>query len=197
MAGRPITRAKKAAADERRAERAANGGKRTVRNPTPAKKVAAKKAAAQEALAKGEELDFGGFTKQTWADWVDEFCRTGRQDLACKKAGIPRQTVYRRTRQDVEFEALVKEVRDMTLESLEDAAIRRARDGVLEPNYNRFGDLIGHTRKYSDSLLQFMLIHGRPEKYRPKKDVDLNIGSNPASKPPTINLVLNRPQKAD
>lgn len=192
MAGRPKTRAKKAVAEERRAERAANGGKRTVRNPTPATKVAAKKEAAAQALANGEELDFGGFTKQTWANWMEEYMSTGRQDRACKATGIPRQTVYRRTRQDIEFEKLVKEVKEMTMDSLEDAAIRRARDGVLEPNYNRFGDLIGHTRKYSDGLLQFMLIHGRPDKYRPKKDIDLNLGSNPASKPPVINLTLNR-----
>src|SRR5690606_12660691 len=120
------------------------------RNPTPATKVAAKKAAIEEALANGEELDFGDFPKSIWAAWMNEFAATGRQDLACKKSGIPRQTVYRRTRQDATFAAYVQEVRDMTMDSLEDAAIRRARDGVLEPDYNRFGEIVGHTRKYSD-----------------------------------------------
>ncbi len=196
MAGQPKTRAKKQIADARRAEREANGGKRIVRNPTPASKVAAKKAAAEEALANGEELEFGGYTKATWSTWMEEFARTGRQDRACKKAGIPRQTVYRRTRQDATFAAYVQEVREMTMDSLEDAGIRRARDGWLEPQYFK-GELQGYVRKYSDSLLQFMLIHGRPEKYRPKKDVDLNIGSNPASKPPVINLTLNRPSKTE
>ena len=126
MAGQPKTRAKKKVLEERRAERAANGGKRTVRNPTPAKKVVAKKEAAEQALANGEELDFADFTKATWNTWLEEFARTGRQDIACKKSSIPRQTVYRRTRQDVEFGKLVQEIKDMTMDSLEDAAIRRA-----------------------------------------------------------------------
>ena len=191
MAGQPKTRAKKKVLAERRADRAANGGKRTVRNPTPAKKVAAKKEAAAKATANGEELDFGDFTKATWETWLHEFARTGRQDLACKKASIPRQTVYRRTRQDVEFGKIVQEIRDMTMDSLEDAAIRRARDGVLEPQYFK-GELQGYVRKYSDGLLTFMLTHGRPDKYRPKKEVELS--TNPAATPPTINLTLNRPK---
>lgn len=191
MAGQPKTRAKKKVLAERRAERAANGGKRTVRNPTPATKVAAKKEAAAEALANGEELDFGDFTKATWEVWINEFVRTGRQDKACKAAGIPRQTVYKRTRQDVEFGKFVQEVRDMTMDSLEDEAIRRARDGWNEPQYFK-GELQGFVRKYDSGLLTFMLMHGRPEKYRPKKEVELS--TNPSAKPPTINLTLTRPK---
>lgn len=191
MAGQPKTRAKKKVLAERRAERAANGGKRTVRNPTPATKVAAKKEAAAKATANGEELDFADFTKGTWEVWINEFVRTGRQDKACKVSGIPRQTVYKRTRQDVEFGKFVQEVRDMTMDSLEDEAIRRARDGWNEPQYFK-GELQGFVRKYDSGLLTFMLMHGRPEKYRPKKEVELS--TNPAAKPPTINLTLTRPK---
>lgn len=192
MAGQPKTRAKKARQAANRAAVEANGGKRIVRNPTPAEKRKAKKEAATEALANGEELDFADFTKATWEAWINEFVRTGRQDKACKVAGIPRQTVYKRTRQDVEFGKFVQEVRDMTMDSLEDEAIRRARDGWNEPQYFK-GELQGFVRKYDSGLLTFMLTHGRPDKYRPKKDVELSV--NPASQPPTINLVLNRPQK--
>lgn len=191
MAGQPKTRAKKKVLAERRAERAANGGKRTVRNPTPAKKVDAKKEAAAKAIANGEELDFADFTKATWEVWINEFVRTGRQDKACKVSGIPRQTVYKRTRQDIEFGKFVQEVRDMTMDSLEDEAIRRARDGWNEPQYFK-GELQGFVRKYDSGLLTFMLMHGRPEKYRPKKEVELS--TNPSATPPTVNLTLNRPK---
>ena len=191
MAGQPKTRAKKAKLAENRAAVAANGGKRITRNPTPATKVAAKKEAAAKAVANGEELDFGDFTKATWEVWINEFVRTGRQDKACKVSGIPRQTVYKRTRQDVEFGKFVQEVRDMTMDSLEDEAIRRARDGWNEPQYFK-GELQGFVRKYDSGLLTFMLMHGRPEKYRPKKEVELS--TNPAAKPPTINLTLTRPK---
>lgn len=190
MAGKPITRAKKQVADARRKEREANGGKRIVRNPTPAKKREAKKQAAAEAVAKGESLDFAGFTRTTWQEFMAEYMRTGRQDLACKKSGIPRETVYKRTRQDVEFAKLMEEAREICMSSLEDAAIRRARDGWLEPQFFK-GELQGYVRKYSDSLLQFMLIHGKPDKYRPKKEVELGV--NTGAPPPTINLTLNRP----
>lgn len=192
MAGQPKTRAKKARQAANRAAVEANGGKRIVRNPTPAAKRAAKKAAADEAIAKGEELDFGGYTKESWEVFINEFVRTGRQDKACKVSGIPRETVYKRTRNDAEFHKFVQEVRDMTMDSLEDEAIRRARDGWNEPQYFK-GELQGFVRKYDSGLLTFMLTHGRPDKYRPKKDVELSV--NPASQPPTINLVLNRPQK--
>lgn len=194
MAGKPITRAKKQVADARRAERAANGGKRIIRNPTPAKKREEKKAKAAEAIANGNEVDFAGFTKETWRDFMEEYMRTGRQDKACKKSGIPRQTVYKRTRQDVDFAALMEEARNICMDSLEDAAIRRSRDGWLEPQYFK-GELQGYVRKYSDSLLQFMLVNGRPEKYRPKKESDITLTTDPAKAAPIINLTLNRPAK--
>ena len=193
MAGKPITRAKKALAEKRREEVAANGGKRIVRNPTPAKKVAAKKAAAAEATAKGEELDYAGYTAAAWREFMGEYMKTGRQDKACKKSGIPRETVYKRTRADVPFKALMDEARDICMDSLEDAAIRRSRDGWLEPQYFK-GELQGYVRKYSDGLLTFMLMHGRPEKYRPKKEQDINLNPNTGGVAPVINLTLTHAQ---
>lgn len=191
MAGQPKTRAKKQVAAARRAERAA-GGKRTVKNPTPPAKKAAKKAKADAAKEAGISLEFGGHTEDTWLTFCQEFMRTGRQDKACKLSGIPRETVYKRTRQDVEFAKFVAEVKEILMESLEDEAVRRGRDGWLEPVYFK-GEFQGNVRKYDSSLLTFMLIHGKPEKYRPKKEQELTI--NPASQPPVINLTLNRPAK--
>lgn len=192
MAGQPKTRAKKQVADARRAERAANGGKRVVRNPTPPAKKAAKKAKAEEAQSLGIELDYAGHTSETWITFCQEYMRTGRQDKACKLSGIPRETVYKRKRNDVEFEKFCAEVKDVLMDSLEDEAVRRGRDGWNEPQYFK-GELQGMVRKYDSGLLQFMLIHGRPEKYRPKKDIDLNLATDPSKSPPVINLTLNRP----
>ena len=193
MAGQPKTRAKKEAAAKRRAEREANGGKRITRNPTPPKKREAKKQAAEAALAEGEELEYGGFTKTAWQLFLSTYLETGRQDRACKASGIPRQTVYKRRRNDVEFEKIMEEARNICMDSLEDEAVRRGRDGWLEPQYFK-GELQGHVRKYSDSLLQFMLVNGRPDKYRPKKDIDLTV--NPKGKSPILNVTLTRPAGA-
>jgi hypothetical protein len=190
MAGQPITRKKKEIAKQRAAERAANGGKRRVHKPTPPEKVAAKKNAAKDAAARGEELDFAGYTHDTWKLFMDEYMSTGRQDLACKKSGIPRQTVYRRTRQDVEFCEAMREAREICMETLEDAAIRRGRDGWLEPQYTRSGELAGNVRKYSDTLLMFMLTNGRPDKYRPQRNGDEELKTRNTEA--VINLTLTR-----
>lgn len=191
MAGQPKTRQKKEVAAARRAEREANGGKRVVRNPTSDKKRAAKKEAAENAEANGTFVDFGGHTEAAWKLFVNEYLTTGRQDKACKKSGVPRETVYKRKRQDVEFAAVMEEARAICMESLEDAAIRRGRDGYLEPDYNRAGQRIGWTRKFSDGLLQFMLMHGKPEKYRPaqKQEIDQTVGFK-GGKTPTLNITL-------
>ncbi len=190
MAGQPKTRAKKQVADARRAERVANGGKRITRNPTPAKKREEKKAKAEEAQAQGIEVEFGGHTEETWLVFCDEYIRTGRQDKACKKSGIPRQTVYKRGRNDVEFQKFMAEVKDMLMDSLEDEAVRRARDGWNEPVYFK-GEFQGNVRKYDSGLLTFMLTHGRPEKFRPKKEQDITLNPSTSGKTPIINLTLN------
>lgn len=39
---------------------------------------------------------------------------------------------------------------------LKDEAVRRARDGVMEPDYYK-GEVVGYTLKFSDTLLMFMI----------------------------------------
>jgi hypothetical protein len=48
---------------------------------------------------------------------------------------------------------------------LEAEADRRAREGVLEPNFYK-GAVSGYTVKYSDTLLQFLMRGNNPKKYR-------------------------------
>ena len=56
----------------------------------------------------------------------------------------------------------------------------------MEPEYYK-GEVVGHTRKYSDALLMFLLKANRPDKYRDNIKVD-HAGSidTPA---PVFNLV--------
>jgi hypothetical protein len=49
-------------------------------------------------------------------------------------------------------------------EALEGEMMRRARDGVLEPVYQK-GELVGHVRKYSDVLAIVLAKAHAPEKY--------------------------------
>ena len=61
---------------------------------------------------------------------------------------------------------------------LEDEALRRAKDGVLEPTYYK-GQIVGYTAKHSDTLMMFLLRGMRPGVYRDTArggDTNINFG---------------------
>lgn len=70
---------------------------------------------------------------------------------------------------------------------LEDAGMRRARDGVLEPVFQG-GRRVGLIRRYSDSLLPFMLKGRRPEKFKDRVEQTGKDGQplHPAAPPPLV-----------
>lgn len=89
----------------------------------------------------------------------------GNVTEACKIASIGRTTVFTWSKDDPEFKARLNEAIDKGLDVLEDEARRRAVIGVDEPVFYK-GDICGYVRKYSDTLLIFLLNGGKPEKYR-------------------------------
>ncbi len=87
---------------------------------------------------------------------------------------------YRNT--DAEFARQELEAYEDYKNKLEEAADRRAVDGFLEPVYQQ-GDLVGHKRKYSDTLMLARLKRLDPE-YREK-----SAGAG-GSGPTQINIYL-------
>jgi hypothetical protein len=95
---------------------------------------------------------------------------------------LPVKTLYRWTYEDPEFDkAWDKAVEDGKIYErrivgplLERAADRRAVDGVEEPDYYQ-GEIVGHTRKYSDGLLTTRLKAVLPEKYRESAQVGVTV----------------------
>jgi hypothetical protein len=57
---------------------------------------------------------------------------------------------------------------------LEQEAIRRARDGVMDPVFYK-GEVVGHKLNYSDQLLMFLMRGNNPEKYNQKNGGDANV----------------------
>lgn len=55
-------------------------------------------------------------------------------------------------------------------DALEDSAMRRAKDGVLEPIFQG-GVKVGYIRRYSDGLVKTLLSARRPEQYRERHDI--------------------------
>ncbi len=85
---------------------------------------------------------------------------------AAKAAGCDRHSHYNWMKDDADYAALFESIaKDMAYDRLEDEATRRAVDGWDEPVYQG-GELVGFKRRYSDTLLIFMLNGARPEKYR-------------------------------
>lgn len=104
--------------------------------------------------------------KKAWQGrFLKELCKTGNVQSSCRKAKVTRQNAYLARKADVVFAAAWEEAIEIATEALELEARRRAERGVLEPIYYQ-GERVGAVRKYSDTLLIFLLKAHRPEKYR-------------------------------
>ena len=95
---------------------------------------------------------------------------------ACEAAGMGRRTAYEWREADPEFAARWEKAKRLGAEALEDEGARRAMEGVDEPVFYK-GDECGTVRKYSDTLLIFLLKGAMPEKYRDNSKVELT-GAN-------------------
>ena len=89
----------------------------------------------------------------------------GNISKACQLAVIGRQTVYEWRSADAEFAQRWDETLESAIESLEEEARRRAFEGTDEPVFYQ-GEVCGAVRKYSDTLLIFLLKAHKPERYR-------------------------------
>lgn len=115
---------------------------------------------------------------------------TGMLRRAARAAGIPLHRHYKWIRSDPEYALAIREALEQAADSLEEEAIRRARDGVKEPVYYK-GEVVGYVYKYSDSLLQFLLRGLRREKYGDR--LDLKSGDQPIR----FTLALDDPRDED
>lgn len=62
----------------------------------------------------------------------------------------------------------------MAADRLEQEAIRRAVDGTNKPVFFQ-GEIVGFEKEYSDTLLVLLLKAHKPDKYRERSDVRINL----------------------
>jgi hypothetical protein len=107
--------------------------------------------------------------------WAKAFlamlAESGNIRQACEEAKIDRSTAYRLRESDPSFAADWSRALDMAADLLEQEARRRAYEGWEEPVFGSLGfrmgtGEVGRVRKYSDTLLIFLLKGARPEVYR-------------------------------
>ena len=110
-----------------------------------------------------------GTRQKSAADWADRFLAAlsscGNITHACTLAGVGRTTFYERRDSDERFKAAVKDAFIEATDSLELEARRRAMDGWDEPVHYK-GEATGTVRKFSDTLLIFLLKAHRPKRFR-------------------------------
>ena len=105
----------------------------------------------------------------------------GNITAACRKvtktdfqAKTLRAHVYLLEKEDEEFATAFREAQRMGVDVLEDEARRRAFEGVEEVVYYQ-GLAVDVAKKYSNSLLVFLLKGAKPKKYRENSSVDHNV----------------------
>ena len=109
--------------------------------------------------------------KKKQADFLTHFADVASVSAACRKAKVPRRTIYEwlHVKDDVyadeEFYNEYLKACKVAVAALEDEAIRRAHEGTLKPIYQG-GKKVGTVREYSDTLLIFLLKGLAPERYK-------------------------------
>lgn len=93
------------------------------------------------------------------------FVLTASLTDAAKACGLDRSNHYDWLRSDPAYAEAFEAARAEAAQSLEDEAVRRAREGVLKPVFYQ-GRRCGTERVYSDGLMQFLLRGFMPAKYR-------------------------------
>jgi len=97
------------------------------------------------------------------------YAKCGVVARACKFADVGRTTHYEWLNDDAEYRAAFSEAHKTAIEYLESVAHRRATKGWLEPVFHK-GAVCGHVRRFSDTLLIFMLKGAAPDKYRDRME---------------------------
>lgn len=110
-------------------------------------------------------------TERSKKRFLEAFAKHGTVTAACKAAGIGRTTHYDWTHEDPDYADQFEHARDALVDSLEEEAVRRARDGIEKGIYHQ-GELVAVERQYSDTLLIFLLKANRPDKYKERSVVE-------------------------
>jgi hypothetical protein len=134
-------------------------------------------------------------TARLQRQFLAAYAELGAIQGAAAKAGINRQDHYNWLAKDPSYEARFREAEEAVADSLEQAAIQRAREGAEEyiPNphtgivYGKDGKPIKQ-RRFNEQLTIALLRAHRPRKYREEQRIELS-GKVEFSKP-EVNIVL-------
>lgn len=107
-------------------------------------------------------------------DFLNALLKCGLRNRAAEMAGITRQSHYLWIKTDDEYAMAYEKVRQMLIDTLEDAAYERAVNGIERKIYFK-GEEIGTQMEYSDPLLALLLKANMPEKYKDKTETTVSV----------------------
>src|SRR5580765_2108826 len=102
--------------------------------------------------------------------FLEAFRKNGNVSESASSIGIDRKLHYRWLDKDQKYFKAFTDAEAEAVDVLEKEARRRGQEGVEEPVFY-LGKEVGKVRKYSDTLLIFLLKGARPEKYRERYEV--------------------------
>jgi len=108
--------------------------------------------------------------KSKQAAFLAAYSKMANISYAAKAANIERTTHYLWMRQDKDYVKKFERAFEDACDLLEAEATRRATEGVEEPVFYQ-GVQCGTIRRYSDTLLIFMLKAARPDKFKDRKEL--------------------------
>jgi|APSaa5957512535_1039671.scaffolds.fasta_scaffold00673_20 hypothetical protein len=111
---------------------------------------------------------------------------TADVSASARSAGYPRRSVYEWRDKDPAFKAKWDSAWELGVDAMEEEARRRGMVGDDQPVYQG-GKLVGKTRKYSDTLLMFMLKGRRPDRFRDNSSLEV---AAPGGGPVAFNVTL-------
>ena len=123
------------------------------------------------------------------AAFLAAFRESGNVTVAAEAARITRQTHYKWLAEDAAYAEEFADANDQAVDRLEEEARRRAIEGVEEPVGWYQGSAGGTVRKYSDTLLIFLLKGARPDRYRERHEHTGKDGG-PIETRGTVNVYL-------
>ena len=109
-------------------------------------------------------------TQQKKDKFLELYAETGNVSLAAKAAGTSRATVYRWKGEDPDFATAWDSAAEEAADRLEQEAWRRAVQGTDEPVHYQ-GQRVDIVKRYSDTLLIFLLKGFRPKKYQDRQQI--------------------------
>jgi hypothetical protein len=121
----------------------------------------------------GEDL-FRNIAHRKKRAFLAAYSELGTVTHAADAAGIDRRSHSNWMHSDPGYRDAFESAGEMAVQHLEREARRRAIEGTEKPVYQG-GKLVGTIREYSDTLLIFLLKGARPERYRERVDLTVDM----------------------